>query len=469
MSQPVPQTPDLLEAFRLHFHKYHRAVDEVISNQTDEVVLSRLHDDLQEYSSLVAEHTNIFPEEELTTLQTNLALMLSDIDPHFLQFAHEHRSTTGIGRFLGVSRSTVRSALLRQGLTQEQPAPFLDEPPPSGPVSDDEAQDDILDPDFEIPQNLPPGLETAAPPGGSAGVISTMADWELDSLLLRLRTHFRRAGISMLDGMLRRLGHRVQRDRIRDSLCRIDPVHRVFQRIHIRRREYHVTGPNSLWHHDGQHGRHYFDVTYLFTDIHNVRIERLWVDVTAQVGATWSENFTLLELHHGLDINNTSHIWLLHYLFLPTINDQLTFFMGAWNEHKIQIRNGPNRSPSDMYGFDRLVHGVRGHAVPEDLPEDELEVYGVDWEGLHDEALLQSQRSNNGSESGWTSWLGRIGPPEHLKEVPVEPPQGPFGPQELEALDNAISVWRGLASDSDVVALWINALACCRTLNRILF
>ncbi|KAJ7511956.1 hypothetical protein B0H11DRAFT_2214829 [Mycena galericulata] len=197
MSQPVPQTPDLLEAFRLHFHRYHRAVDEVTSNQTDEVVLSRLHDDLQEYSSLVAEHTNIFPEEELTTLQTNLALMLSDvqilyqqavdsshhgrptvvervhtgqrgrprieIDPHFLQFAHEHRSTTGIGRFLGVSRSTVRSALLRQGLTQEQPAPFLDEPPPSGPVSDDEAQDDILDPDFEIPQNLPPRSRNGSP------------------------------------------------------------------------------------------------------------------------------------------------------------------------------------------------------------------------------------------------------------------------------------------------------------------
>ncbi|KAJ7913422.1 hypothetical protein B0H13DRAFT_1508395, partial [Mycena leptocephala] len=83
---------------------------------------------------------------------------------------------------------------------------------------------------------------------------STILDWELDSLLLCLRTHFRRAGISMLDGMLRRLGHRVPQIRIRDSLCRIDPVHRVFQRIRIRRREYRVAGPNSLWHHDGQHG-----------------------------------------------------------------------------------------------------------------------------------------------------------------------------------------------------------------------
>ncbi|KAJ7913423.1 hypothetical protein B0H13DRAFT_2232322 [Mycena leptocephala] len=196
--------------------------------------------------------------------------------------------------------------------------------------------------------------------------------------------------------------------------------------------------------------------------IHNVRIERLWVDVTAQVGAAWSDNFTLLELHHGLDINNANHIWLLHYLFLPTINDQLTFFMGAWNEHRIQIRHGPNRSPADMFGFDMLVHGVRGHALPEELPEEELE-------GLHDEVLLNSQRNNNSSEDGWTSWLGRSGPPEHLNEVPVEPPQGPFGPQELELLNTVIAPWQGLASDADIVELWNNALTYCRTLNGNVF
>lgn len=54
MSEP-PQTAELLEAFRLHFHRYHRAVDEAITNQTDEVVLSRLFDDLQQYAVLVAE------------------------------------------------------------------------------------------------------------------------------------------------------------------------------------------------------------------------------------------------------------------------------------------------------------------------------------------------------------------------------------------------------------------------------
>ncbi|KAJ7120403.1 hypothetical protein C8R44DRAFT_623637 [Mycena epipterygia] len=343
-----------------------------------------------------------------------------EIDPSFLQFAHEHRSTTGISRFLGISRGTVQSALLRQGLVQPQPAPFED--PVLSEAEDDfldnessnDLGDDILDPSFALLNSLPPGLEDLSTQPNSTGELSNIADWELNSLVLCLRTHFRRAGISMLDGMLRRLGHRLQHKHICESLSRIDPVHRVFQRIHIRRRHYHVAGPNSLWHHDGQHGK----------SIHNVRIKRLWVNVTAQVGATWSNHFTVFEFHHGLDVNNVNHIWLLHHIFLPTINDQLTFFAQSWNEHKIQIRDGPNRSPADLFGFDTLVHGARGHALVDELPEEELEVYGVNWEGLHDDALLQSQRNNNRAESGWNSWIGRTGPPEHLNEVPIESPTG---------------------------------------------
>jgi len=75
--------------------------------------------------------------------------------------------------------------------------------------------------------------------------------------------------------------------------------------------------------------------------VHNVRIERLWVDVTAQIGATCTEYFTTLELHNGLDINNIKHIWLLHLLFLTTINQQLSFFTDSWNQHRIQIQDGP--------------------------------------------------------------------------------------------------------------------------------
>ncbi|KAJ7650340.1 hypothetical protein FB45DRAFT_730216 [Roridomyces roridus] len=435
----------LLDAFRAHFHAYRSKVDEAMTNATDETVLSRLTDDMLYPST--SHHGRPTVIERVYTGRPGRPRYA--IDPDFLQFAHEHRSTSGIGHFLGVSRGTVRSAILQQGLAEPQPAPFYDPHLEDA----DAGEDDILDPQHDIPPNLLPDIPTGT------GHISEISDDDLDSLLLRLRTHFRRAGLSMLDGLLRRLGHRVPRERVRESLSRIDPVQRVFQRIRIRRREYSVAGPNALWHHDGQHGE----------SIHNVRIERLWVDVTAQIGATWGNHFMLLELHHGLNVNNSHHIWLLHFLFLPTINDQLTLFVGAWNEHRIQMRRGPSRSPADLFGFDSLVHGVRGHALEAELTVKELEVYGVDWEALNNDSLLESNRTNNTNDTDTSSWVGQVGVPQHLNEVPVEAPSGPFGPADMAALEARIAPWRGLASNEAVVQARTYGLAVCRTINGNLF
>jgi hypothetical protein len=209
---------------------------------------------------------------------------------------------------------------------------------------------------------------------------------------------------------------------------------------------------------------------YFRRSVHNVRIERLWVDVTAQVGSSWAEMFTELELRHGLDINNIHHIWLLHHLFLPVINKELAFFAESWNHHRIQIRNGPNRSPADMFGFDMLVCGVRGDQLPEEeLNEEELEVYGVDWEGLHDDQLLQSQRDNNPQREGWSSWIGRVGPPEELSRVSVEPPSGGLFPHEVELLDRTLQPLMHDMHGHQVVELWAEALACAQVIRGALF
>jgi hypothetical protein len=203
--------------------------------------------------------------------------------------------------------------------------------------------------------------------------------------------------------------------------------------------------------------------------VHNVRIERLWVDVTAQVSAFWAEMFTQLELRHGLDINNIHHIWLIHHLFLSTINQQLAFFADAWNQHRIQIRDGPNRSPADLFGFDMMVHGIRGDQLPEDLTEDELEVYGVDWEALRDERLLQSQRANNSGREGWSSWVGRAELPENLNEVVVDPPAQPLSSDEEQSLDSAIREWLQGSQDADTITAWQHGLANARSMYSDLF
>ncbi|KAJ7834799.1 hypothetical protein B0H14DRAFT_3087591 [Mycena olivaceomarginata] len=407
--------------FRLHYNRFQDAVTAIIQTPADAVVIARLGDDLDEYIQLVEQNTGIFEPLELQTIQTSLVAMQTDvrleyrdainashngrptvvqtiatgtvgrprihIDPDFLRWAYSQRSTASIHRFLGVCRNT-------NGISTPQSNPF-----PNNTSSDplihtsagasnhlDGDDDDLLDPAIPIPAHLPPEVQDEDITSYT-GPLSDISDEDLDSLILRLRSHFRRAGLGMLDGMLRRLGHRVPRERVRQSLLRIDPVRRIFERIRIRRRIYSVPGPNSLWHHDGQHGK----------SVHNVRIERLW-------------RFTVLELRHGLDINNISHIWLLHFLFLATINSQLAFFAQSWNQHRIQIRHGPNRN----------------QLPEEELSEEELEVYGIDWSGLRDNDLLASQRANNSIGEGATSWIGRVGPPPlaDLSSVVVEPPVG---------------------------------------------
>lgn len=204
--------------------------------------------------------------------------------------------------------------------------------------------------------------------------------------------------------------------------------------------------------------------------VHNVRIECLWVDVTAQVGATWADIFVMLELHHGLDINNVNHIWLFHHLFLSTINSVLAFFAQSWNKHRIQIRRGPNRSPADMFGFDMLVHGVRGDPLPNDnLEDEELEVYGIDWEALRDDRLLQSQQANNASTEGSTSWINQAGPPEHLNEVQVDSPGAPLHQEEIQYIDDAVLGFIELSDNNSVAQMWIISLSIAQDIRPDLF
>jgi hypothetical protein len=184
-----------------------------------------------------------------------------------LWWAYSQRTTTGISRFLHVGRSTIQGALIEYGIAEPQQNPFLTD---VSRTQDDRVEpgdiveDHLLDPELPVPLQLPDEIlhtniatPTDPPVVSFTGPVSSLPDHALDDIIIRLRSHYRRAGISMLDGMLRRLGHRVPRERIRESLMRIDPVQRVFQRIRIRRRVYSVPGPNSLWHHNGQHGMNY--------------------------------------------------------------------------------------------------------------------------------------------------------------------------------------------------------------------
>lgn len=86
------------------------------------------------------------------------------------------------------------------------------------------------------------------------GEFSTLTDLELDKLVSSILQNFPRYGRGMIKASLLQQGHRVQRSRVRESYVRVNGNPRVWGDRTIQRRPYCVAGPNSLWHHDGQHG-----------------------------------------------------------------------------------------------------------------------------------------------------------------------------------------------------------------------
>ncbi|KAF8218027.1 hypothetical protein K438DRAFT_1796187 [Mycena galopus ATCC 62051] len=93
----------------------------------------------------------------------------------------------------------------------------------------------------------------------------------------------------------------------------------------------------------------------------NTRIERLWVEVGTQFARRWRAFFTRLGRLHCLDRKNPSHLWLLHHLFLPEINDDCLEFQEEWNLHPISGPMTSDQSPADMRFLGQLTEGVYRH------------------------------------------------------------------------------------------------------------
>ena len=69
-------------------------------------------------------------------------------------------------------------------------------------------------------------------------------------------------------GVLRSRGYIIQQARVRDCLRRVDPLGVVLRWAGtVQRRRYHVQGPLSLWHIDGNHKliRYVLNISHLFS------------------------------------------------------------------------------------------------------------------------------------------------------------------------------------------------------------
>jgi hypothetical protein len=106
---------------------------------------------------------------------------------------------------------------------------------------------------------------------------SSIADPDLDTLVRAYKMQKPDAGSRYVRGHLRSVGIRVQKQRVLDSLERVDRVGRfIRRRAVVRRRQYFSSRPNALWHCDGHHKLiKYGFVIHGFIDgnCHTVRVD----------------------------------------------------------------------------------------------------------------------------------------------------------------------------------------------------
>ena len=80
--------------------------------------------------------------------------------------------------------------------------------------------------------------------------------------------------------------------------------------------------------------------------VHNHRIERTWLEVNKNM-VTYYCNIYYLEQCQALNILAESHLFALHYVFLPCIDQTLTELSQSWNNHP--MRTEGNRSPRQLW------------------------------------------------------------------------------------------------------------------------
>ena len=203
--------------------------------------------------------------------------------------------------------------------------------------------------------------------------------------------------------------------------------------------------------------------------VHNTRIERLWYDVTQGFGLKWKEFFLDLEVHHGLVPQLPSHIWLLHFLFLHSVDEDAQEWAAAWNSHHLNIHGERSRSPRDIFLFSMLQDGPRGIQQLLATPEEEVAdpaSYGIDWEVADNPVLMQHLLHHNPQD--WDDDSPFHVGPTTLSEVKCEPPNCPLSDEEVEHLRRELGANGQVDLRSRSMLhrrlVWIEALAVCHEL-----
>ena len=115
------------------------------------------------------------------------------------------------------------------------------------------------------------------------------------------------------------------------------------------------------------------------SSVHNQRIERLWRDMHRCTTSMYYRLFYYLEHHDLLNPIDDVHIFSLHYIFIPRINQALQQFLAAWNFHGVRTEHG--QTPNQLFTAGSLLLRNSGLTAMDyfDMVPD---VYGVDNEDV---------------------------------------------------------------------------------------
>ena len=107
---------------------------------------------------------------------------------------------------------------------------------------------------------------------------------------------------------------------------------------------------------------------------HNQRIERFWRDLFH--GCTFLFYYIFCYLEEGglLDINSATHLFCLHYVFTPRINQHLEMFGNGYDNH-------PLSSESNMTPVQLWIYGLANWQRECEPSDGDMASFGVDYDG----------------------------------------------------------------------------------------
>ncbi len=125
----------------------------------------------------------------------------------------------------------------------------------------------------------------------------------------------------------------------------------------------------------------------LGSSTHNQRIERVWRDVTKEVTSLYKNLFSYIEDQLHINFAESDMLFVLHALFMSSINNDLESFRLAWNNHPMRTSHG--RSPNQLF----RLHSDKSAAVNVDPDEYGIE-YTDDEEDEDSQVVVESVTSS---------------------------------------------------------------------------